>query len=287
MLFEKNLSTNKSEKAPERKICEFKEKFESRNDLGLIFLKGGEHGGLKNDLKKEIINQLKKWFDVTEGEEKKLDLEEIFARWGSGYLKWPALEVAKKNPSLDSDFISEGEKFLYENNKEGFTNWFSEAEKRAGDDPGLLRLEMLLAYYSSGGQNILLKLKEGVTRKDILKELNLTSQELLLDETITPLQEFIKKIVVGETTAMNATTGSLRSLLAEKMKDGRMLTCTKIWEESKDEWTLNQKFPNAQVMASNLLNAIHCAKEGEEMEIELSLLSLKDIEKFTDFINKN
>jgi uridine kinase len=268
---------SQSEVEPRKK---FIDQLKSRDDSALIFLKGGQWGGLNSELKGEILSRLSKWFDVTEGEENELSLEEIFSRWGGGYLKYPTLEVMKKNPKFDLDFLKKGEKLLGEGEKDGFQDWLKEAEENAGGDTGLLRLEMLLAYYASGGQNILMKLKPGVDRKKIMEDLNVGTTEGSPDYSSLPFQEFVKKVIVGETTALNSPPGTLRSLVADKMKSGEMLPCADLWEHSEDEWTLKNKLSDSKLMASNLLNAIHAPGPLAELEIELQLMSDNDAKKF-------
>lgn len=259
------------------------DEFKSRDDSALIFLKGGQRGGLKKELKREILSRLSKWFDITEGEEKELPLEEIFSRWGGGYLKYPTFEVMKKNPKFNLDFLKKGEKLLSAGEEESFQSWLEEAEGNAGGDAGLLRLEMLLAYYASGGQNILMKLKPGLDRKKIMEDLNVSSPNSFED---LPFQEFVKKVVVGETTALKSPPGTLRSLVADKMKSGEMLPCVDLWEHSEDEWTLKNKLSDSKLMASNLLNAIHAPGPSEELEVELRLMSDNDAKKFLGALGK-
>jgi len=173
------------------------------------------------------------------------------------------MEVAKKNPKFSSDFFKKGEEFLYKKDKSNFNKWLEEAKNIADNDIGLLRLEILLAYYSSGGQNILLRLKEGIKREDILSDLNMDSDETNLD---LKFQESVKKIVVGDTTAKKSKSGTLRSILADKMLNEGLIGCADLWQDPKDEWTSYNNLTDSSLMASNLLDAIHAPGSLEELK---------------------
>jgi hypothetical protein len=106
------------------------------------------------------------------------------------------------------------------------------------------------------------------------------------DENVVPMQEFIKRIVVGNTTAIRAVPGTLRSILANKLKNKEMIACSEFWGKPSDNWADHNQLEDSQTMASNLLNAIHCAGQGEELDIEINLFSQKDVDKFLNSIHQ-
>ena len=110
---------------------ELYKRMEARDDTALIFLKGGEHGGLEPKLKDEVITKLEQWFEVALGEEKELDFNEVVERWGKGYLKYPTLGVMKENPEIAVDFLQKGEELLHKKDEQGFNEWLAEAREKA------------------------------------------------------------------------------------------------------------------------------------------------------------
>lgn len=257
------------------------ETFKKRDDAALFFLKGGSRGGLEKNLKKEILENCRKWFEVVEGEEKELGFEEITARWGKGYLKYPTLETMKEDPRFTLDFLKQGEELIYSRDEEGFNNWMRAAKEISQNNEGLLRMEMLMAYYASGGQNILIKLKKGITREEILDYFGIDKEEL--DEDM-PFQEFVKKVIVGETTAKRAKSGTLRALVADRMDNKNLLPCVELWGDPEDKWAAYNKLTNSRLVASNILNAIHSPGSLEELELEVTLLSENDLKNFSFYL---
>ena len=275
------------------------EEFKARDDVALIYFKGGEKGGLNKELKSKMLDKLGQWFEIIEGEEHKLSFEEIATRWREGYLNYPSLNVMEDNPNFIKEFLEKGNECLSKNNKEKFKAWFLEAKKIAGDDIGLLRLEMMIAYFHSGGENILLKLKKGVDRNKIFEDLGLKDINMLenavgkeranldwLSEDGFSFQEFVKRIIIGDTTAYKAAPGTLRSLLAQKIKDKEFFPCLDLWENPDDRWALQSKLTDQELVMSNLLNAIHAASSLQELSLEFNLLTAKDKVKFEESFKK-
>lgn len=268
------------------------EKIKRRHDTALIFLKGGKYGGLNPEIKQELFSTLENWFEIVEGQKGELKFEEIAKRWGQGYLKYPGFKVMLENPQFNQEFINEGQQLLEQGKEQEFRQWLDQAKEIAKNDSGLLRLEVLIAYFASGGQNLLLKLKQGITRQGILKDLNLDAPENLekavgneranLDwgSDDIPFQEFVKRIVVGSTTAMQAYPGSLRSIIARHLSEKKILPCVDLWEMTNDQWTAINNLTDSKTVASNLFNAIHAAGSFDELSLEINLLGDKDLESF-------
>ena len=144
----------------------FFEKFKNRDDVALIFLKGGDMGGMNPEVKTKIIDNLSQWFEIIEGEKHTPTFEEIAVRWGGAGLQYQFGKM-ENNPKFVKEFIGGGRKFVSEKDKDGFLKWFSDARIISESDPGLLRQELMLDYFSKEGQSLLLKLKEG-DRKSVV-----------------------------------------------------------------------------------------------------------------------
>ena len=86
----------------------------------------------------------------------------------------------ENNLNFEKEFIDEGRKYIAEKDKDGFSQWLSQAQSISDDNPGLLRQELMLDYFSKDRQSLLLKLKDGVSRETILNDLNLTDRKLLI-----------------------------------------------------------------------------------------------------------
>ena len=100
-------------------------------------------------------------------------------------------------------------------------------------------------------------------------------------------QDFVKTIVVGNTTAEKAAPGTLREIVAKKMQKKEIIPCAEIWSDPKDKWATENLLNNSQEVASNLLNGIHCpSSEEKELKTEFQLMSDNDIELFNKSINQ-
>ncbi len=212
----------------------FLEKMRNRDDAALIFLKGGDLGGLNPEVKTKIIDRLSQWFDIDEGEKHTPTFEEIAVRWGGVGLQYQFRKM-ENNPSFEKEFIDEGRKYIIEKDKDGFFRWLSQAQTISDNDPGLLRQKLILDYFSKEGQSLLLKLKEGVSRETILRDLGLTNRESLAqavgekradlnwtNSNAVNFQDFVKRIVVGETTSYNSAPGTIRHIIAQELKGGAL-----------------------------------------------------------------
>jgi len=100
-------------------------------------------------------------------------------RWGGAGLQYQFRKM-ENNPDFEKEFIDEGRKFVAEKDKDGFSQWLSDARNISENDPGLLRQELMLDYFSKTSQSLMLKLKEGLSRETILRDLNLTNRESLV-----------------------------------------------------------------------------------------------------------
>ncbi len=282
----------------------FLEKMKNRNDAALIFLKGGEMGGLNPEVKTKIMNRLSQWFDVSEGEKHAPTFEEIAVRWGGAGLQYQFRKM-ENNPRFEKEFIDEGRKFIAEKDKDGFFQWLSQAQKISNDDPGLLRQELMIDYFSKDGQSLLLKLKEGVSREAILNDLNLTDRESLTravgekradldwaNSNAVNFQDFVKRIVVGETASYKSAPGTIRHIVAQELKEGALKGVItramglkeknpKVWQVEPGDY--NSPKDDEETVISTLLNAVHSVDLSLD---EFKLMSESEIKQFSEFLYK-
>jgi hypothetical protein len=280
---------------------ELLEKFRRRDDIALIFLKGGELGGLHHEVKEKIINHLKKWFEVTEGDVHKPDLFEIYKRWAPG-LEYQFKRM-KNNSRFNQELIAEKGKNLLENDRQyQFKNfWLPEAEKIDRHDPGLIRQKLMLDYFGKDGQTLMLKLKNGITRKSILKDLKLFDHNNLVkavgekraninweDSNQVSFNEFVKRIVIGETCAYKAIPGTIRKIVGDELKSGNLKKTVnfaleleknndKLWNVVEGDF--NNPNDDKATVISTFLNAVHTVDFSEN---EFDLMSNSELEKFNN-----
>lgn len=278
--------------------ADFLEKVKHRQDLSFIFLKGGELGGLNPEAKTKILNHLTQWFEITEGEKHKLNFEEIAARWGDAGLQYQFRKM-ENNPEFKKEFIDEGRGSIINRDESGFKQWMEKAKSISGDDTGFLRQELMMDYFSQEGQLLLLKLKEGVTRKTILEDLGINNRESLvkavggqradlnwLDSSIVNFQNFIKRIIIGETTSYKAAPGTIRSIIAQELKNGALektklramelkIKNPKVWQVEPGDY--NSPSDDEETIISTFLNAVHTVDFSFG---EFELMTDSEIEKF-------
>jgi len=282
----------------------FLEKIKTRDDTALIFLKGGDLGGLNPEVKTKIIDHLNQWFDIAEGEKHTPTFEEIAVRWGGAGLQYQFRKM-ENNPNFEKEFIDEGRKYIAEKDKDGFSQWLSQAQTISDDDPGLLRQELMLDYFSKDGESLLLKLKEGVSREAILNDLNLTDHKLLAQavgekradlDWVNPnavnFQDFVKRIVVGETASYNSAPGTIRHIIAQELKEGALKEAIaramelkeknpKVWQVEPGDY--NSPKDDEATVVSTFLNAVHSIDLSPD---EIRLMSELEIKKFAEFLEK-
>jgi len=282
----------------------FLEKMKIRDDAALILLKGGDLGGLNPDVKTKIIDRLSQWFEVIEGEKHNPTFEEIAVRWGGAGLQYQFRKM-ENNPDFEKEFIDEGRKFVAEKDKDGFSQWLSDARNISENDPGLLRQELMLDYFSKTGQSLMLKLKEGLSRETILRDLNLTNRESLVqavgekradldwaDSKAVNFQDFIKRIVVGETASYKATPGTVRHIIAQELQEGALKEVMekamalkgknqKAWRVESGDY--NSPKDDEETVISTFLNAVHSVDLSLD---EFRLMSESEIKQFVAFLEK-
>lgn len=273
----------------------FLEKMKNRDDAALIFLKGGDLGGLNPKVKTKIIDRLNQWFDITEGEKHTPAFEEIAVRWGETGLQYQFRKM-ENNSNFEKEFIDDGRKYFAEKDKDGFSQWLSQAQTISGDDPGLLRQELMLDYFSKAGQSLLLKLKEGVSRETILNDLNLTNHKLLAqavgEKRAVNFQDFVKRIVVGETTSYNSAPGTIRHIIAQELKKGALKETVaramelkeknpRVWQVESGDY--NSPKDNEETVISTFLNAVHSVDLSLD---EFRLMPESEIKQFSKFLQR-
>lgn len=282
----------------------FFEKFKNRDDAALIFLKGGDMGGMNPEVKTKIIDNLSRWFEVIEGEKHTPTFEEIAVRWGGAGLQYQFRKM-ENNTRFAKEFINEGRKFVADKDKDSFLKWLSDAKIISENDPGLLRQELMLDYFSKEGQSLLLELKEGVSRETVLNDLNLTDPELLsqavgekranlnwTDPKAVNFQDFVKRIIVGETASYKAVPGTIRHIIAQELKEGAlkkaMAKAMELREKNPKAWQVEPGDYNApkddeEAVISTFLNAVHSVDLSID---EFRLMSDLEIKKFAESLQK-
>jgi len=199
-------------------------------------------------------------------------------RWGGAGLQYQFRKM-ENNPNFEKEFIDEGRKYIAEKDKVGFSQWLSQAQTISDDDPGLLRQELMLDYFSKDGQSLLLKLKENVSRETILNDLNLTDRKLLAqavgekradldwaNPNAVNFQDFVKRIVVGETASYNSAPGTIRYIIAQELKEGALKEAIaraielkeknpKVWQVEPGDY--NSPKDDEATVVSTFLNAVH------------------------------
>ncbi len=137
------------------------ERLRESKDTAMIFLKGGQAGGLEPDLKKKIFVLLGQWFDIYEGEAKMQGFKEIAVRWGGSGLIYQFNKM-RRDPRFTPEFINIGEKLMADQSADGFSAWLARAKEIAADDPGLIRQIMMLDYLGAEGEALMIRLKPGM-----------------------------------------------------------------------------------------------------------------------------
>lgn len=274
------------------------EKIKARNDVVFVFLKGGELGGLNPNVKPKIIDRLKKWFEITEGETHQPSFFEICARWSPGLAY--QFRKMENNPKFSHDFIGEGRKFISDQNKEGFDEWLTQAEKIDFGDPGLLRQKLMLEYFGKPGQLLLLKLKDDTNRTEILRDLGLADRNSLVkavgekkidldwtNSSKVDFGNFVKWIVIGNTVAQRAIGGTIRSIIGQELKHGNLKNAItralsykyknpKLWKVNPGDF--NDLDDDEETVVSALLNGIHSVDNSFD---EYKFMSNSEVDKFS------
>lgn len=276
----------------------FLEKLRNRDDVAVIFLKGGEMGGINQEVKEQIISHLSQWFEVTEGDRHKPNFEEIQVRWGGG-MEYQFRKM-ENSDDFGGDFVDKGRQLLEDKNEHGFRAWLAEADSISGGDPGLLRQELMLDYFSGDGECVLLQLKDGVTRAKILQDMKLTDRDALVravgekradldwtnrDQVSFP--EFVKRINVGNTTAYKAVPETIRFIGAEALRNGAirraMEKARALERKNQDLWKVqpgdfNDVGDDEETVISAFLNVVHTVDFSIE---EFSLMSRGELQRFS------
>ena len=278
------------------------EKMKTRGDVAMIFLKGGMCGGMDRKFRKKLLNVLGQWFEVVEGDKHSPSFGEICTRWGAG-LEYQFRKM-ENNEKFSKENIDEGRKYIQKKNKIGFDIWMNDMEIIDEYDAGLIRQKFVLNYFSKQGQVLLLKLKKGVSREKIMQDLGFDNREVLLqavgkkrvdknwlDEKETDMAEFVKRIVVGETTALKAAKGTLRNLAAKELIKGGMSNVLKdardlmqkgqgVWEVKNGDY--NKEGDSMEQVLSTLTNAVHTVEFSIE---EFEIMSDRETKKFMMALN--
>lgn len=279
---------------------QFLEKIRSRNDVALIYLKGGEAGGANPEVKPKILELLSRWFDVTEGEASETSFQEIATRWGSTGMQYQFKKM-RMNEKFGPDFLKEGNDLLVNGQEKEFYSWLEKAKGIDSSDVGLLRQEAALNYFKKGGEPMLLKLKAGIDRNKILNDLGLENQDKIklalgekkaqinwLDEDEVPFQEFVKNIIVGNTVSYKAIPGTIRNIVAEELKQGALrgvvLAALENNKKNPAAWQampgdFNDVGDDEETMIATFFNGVHSV---DLSPAEFGLIKEDDLEKFNN-----
>jgi len=243
-------------------------KISNFDNAALIFLKGGELGGLNPVLKRKILEMLDSiGLQVVEGEIHSVSFEDMFNRWGDGYLCWHFFKRITDNKKLSNSFVYQLKKCIRDKDGDGFNKWIQEAKELALQDPELAMVLLVYEYYSSPGQYLLIIPKSGS---------NINTGEMTF-------QEYVKRKVVGETYAYRAKFDQLRYVVKGELEEGGSVR--EIMNRAR-----NINPSQSEEFISSIFNAIHCPsrKNGEDMgELYAECISVpqKDIFKFLNLIN--
>ncbi|EKD28924.1 MAG: hypothetical protein ACD_79C00157G0002 [uncultured bacterium] len=239
-----------------------------QNNIGTMFLKGGNDGGLNPEIKPLILKKLDELgFNVIEGPIHKISFKEKLKRWGKGYFYWHFLKKIIDNKKLSNSFVNELKRCMENGDEEGFNKWVQEAMKIAKDDTQLKNALLVYDYYSSDGQYLFITPKPGLT----------------IDTEGLSFQKFVKRKIVGETVCYNSKKNELRRIIADELKIGgklRAIMEKSLEIEKEDEVFLSSKF-----------NAIHCPdfdgiSDEDEFLNEFFCMNNEDISILINLLNK-
>ncbi|MBU4304061.1 MAG: class IV adenylate cyclase [Candidatus Omnitrophica bacterium] len=241
------------------------ERFKSRDDTALIFLKGAEQGGLHPQVKARILAQLSQWFEIVEGEEHAVSFREMIDRWGTGYFKYHFLEKIKENQRFPADFVGELEGALENRDEKRFNAWLEKAKELAQEDGKFLMQLLVYEYYSGAGEQLLLKLKDGVN----------------LDKEGKSLQTYVKEKIIGATFCYDADFKQSRGIIKKELQGGVLRPVME-----KALAISGKRGYEAERFISSIFNGIHRADFGPELELEFKTLTNADIAVFNRAFDK-
>jgi len=242
------------------------EKFRTREDLALIFLKGGNQGGVHPQLKKAIIERLSEWFEIVEGQAHEVSFNEMLTRWGKGYLYYHFLKPIEENPALDDAFKQQLRRAIAERNEALFNDWLKQARIYAHADTALQRVLRTYDYYASRGQQLMLKLRPGIR----------------LPNGDKPLQQFVKETIVGKTFCFDAEHPQLRAIVADALRDQDMLS----FVIDAPLRMLDNADAGSKRLLSSIFNGIHCPDAGAELLAEVTTFTNRDVLAFNQFFEQ-
>jgi len=226
-------------------------------NAALVFLKGGNFGGLNPVLKGKILEKLDSLgLEAVEGAVQPVSFHDLFNRWGGGYFYWHFMKKIADDKKLSDSFVYQLKKCVEEKDEAGFDEWINEARRLALDDPVLAMALLVYDYYSSLGQYLLIKPKLGCS----------------IDTGEMTFQEYVKRRVVGETYAYRAAEDQLRHVVkGELEEDG---SARGIFDRAKQiSPDIDEEF------LSSIFNAIHCPGrkyDDRTDELFLECISIQD-----------
>lgn len=241
------------------------QKIKTKNDIALVYLKGGKNGGLNPEIKEKILAHLSQWFDIAQGDEHKVSFNEMIERWGKGYFYHHFLKKIEANSIFSKEFVRELSEAFDSRDESRFNAWMNKARQIAQDNDDFKMQLMVYEYYSDIGQQLLLKLKPGIS----------------LNTQNKSLQAYVKDNIIGPTFCYDADLKHSRGIIKESLQAGVlrpfMRKVMKIYGQTDEE---SERF------ISSIFNGIHRADYGPELDLEFNILTNKDVVIFNNALKQ-